>query len=265
MPSPFPGMDPYLEGQVYRDFHSRCIDEIASTLQPLLLPHYVALIEERVYLERQPEAPFRAVSPDVAVMRDWARIQARDPHTAASREGSTAVMVKPVTIPIVVPEETTQTYIEVRQGETHELVSVIELLSPTNKSTRSDGYGEYLAKREQILRSRVHLVEIDLLRGGQRMPMRETLPPADYYVVLSRSSDRPLSQVWPITLRDRLPEIPIPLLGADAPVSLDLQHCMNETYDRACYGSFLDYRHGARPPLSRDDALWAESILASRP
>ncbi|MBI3948289.1 MAG: DUF4058 family protein [Armatimonadetes bacterium] len=257
MPSPFPGMDPYLEGQVWEEFHSKLIDEAQIMLMPQIRPRYVARIEERVYLEHSREELTRAVRSDVAIVRD---------REAAPTPPGTGVAVltppAPVRVPIAMPEEVRQSYLEVRLRASGELLTVIEVLSPSNKRPGSSSRREYLRKREEVLRSPVHLVELDLLRGGERLPMMAPSPPGDYYVVLSRAEHRPLADVWPIALKQPRPVIPIPLAGTDPDVSLDLRAALNSLYDRAGYDCSIDYAHGTLPPLNKAQAARAAEVLA---
>lgn len=118
---------------------------------------------------------------------------------------------------------------------------------------------QYLAKRRQILYRPVHLVEIDLLRGGQRMPI-ESIPACDYLIMVSRVESRPRVGLWPLALRDRLPRIPIPLASGDADAVLDLQPLLEAQYQAAGYEDYI-YRHSPQPPLSRQDGEWAERLL----
>ncbi|MCS6860892.1 MAG: DUF4058 family protein [Abditibacteriales bacterium] len=254
MPSRFPGMDPYVEGQVWKEFHNNFISEIQAALVPRLRPRYVVRLEERVYVEREPNGTSHYIIPDVTLVEDTAPL-------TLTGGGSTATVAQPVAIPVVMPEEVRELYLEVRLRETHEVVTVIEVLSPDNKRTGSDGRREYLAKREIVLKSPAHLIEIDLLRGGTRLPMARPLPPADYYVFVHRSQRRPMADVWHFTLRDPMPTIPVPLAGNDPDVSLDLQAVFNAVYDRAGYDYSLDYQHGTVPPLSEEEAAWAQGLL----
>ncbi|MCO5169086.1 MAG: DUF4058 family protein [Planctomycetes bacterium] len=138
-----------------------------------------------------------------------------------------------------------------------EVVTVIEVLSPTNKrGDGSEGRRAYLAKRRQVLHSEAHLVEIDLLRAGQRVPMARPLPAADYVVIVSRAPLRPECDVFPSSLRDPLPTVPIPLLGDEA-VEVDLQALLDSVYARAGYDLDVDYGREPVPPLSPEDAAWA--------
>ncbi|MCW5851998.1 MAG: DUF4058 family protein, partial [Anaerolineae bacterium] len=135
------------------------------------------------------------------------------------------------------------------------------LRSPVNKRAGSDGRREYLAKRETVLRSAAHLVELDLLRGGDRLPTIEPLPPADYYAFVCRRQERPRVWVYPWTLRHKLPIIPIPLADGDPDAPLDLQSVFTTVYDRAGYDYGLDYRQSPEPPLAEADLPWAQALL----
>jgi hypothetical protein len=149
-------------------------------------------------------------------------------------------------------------YIEIRDRDGEVVITVIELLSPTNKRPGSDR-GHYLAKRKQYLASSAHYVEIDLLRGGERMPA-DDLPDCDYCVLVRRSENRPRAGVWPLRLRDRLPLIPIPLRAPDPDARLDLQELLHQVYDRAGY-RYRIYAAPPRPPLHPEDARWAEAVV----
>lgn len=135
-------------------------------------------------------------------------------------------------------------------------MTVIELLSPTNKS--GEGFYKYERKLRATIRQKVHFVEIDLLLGGQRLPMANPLPPGDYYAVVSRSEERPRSNVYAWTIRDPLPSIPIPLKRPDQDVSLDLGSHFATAYERGRYGQWIDY---SVPPVTikkAADRTWAE-------
>jgi len=142
------------------------------------------------------------------------------------------------------------------------VVTVIETLSPGNKRTGGDGRREYLRKREEVLGSDTHLVELDLLRGGQRLPMLVPLPAGDYYAIVSRGYRRPRAEVYAWTLRDPLPVIPVPLAKGEPDVPLDLKSAVDTVYDRARYDLSLDYTQALVPPLSEEDRKWVEERLA---
>ena len=105
------------------------------------------------------------------------------------------------------------------------------------------------------------LIEIDLLRQGQRVPMQQPLPPAPYFVFVSRAERRPIIEVWPIQLNMRLPAIPVPLQAEDAEVTLDLQLALNTIYDTLNYDLIIDYTQPPQPPLEGDEAIWTSELL----
>jgi hypothetical protein len=155
-----------------------------------------------------------------------------------------------------------QAFLEIRDRDHNELVTVIEILSPSNKYAGPDRE-QYLAKARIVQRAWVHFVEIDLLRGGPRMPWLE-MPECDYCAVVSRYEQRPKAGFWPIRLRDRLPVIPIPLRHGDADARLDLQEALHRIYDAAGYAYFI-YDGPPEPSLSAEDAGWAASLVAALP
>ncbi len=254
MPSPFPGMDPFIEGQEWEDFHSRFVSIIAEALTDSLGPGYIARIEARVYVEMESGDTPSAFRADAAILRDYG-----SGNQAGSR--STAVMEKPVLVPIMAAEEVRETYLVIRLAGNHNLVTAIELLSPGNKRVGSTGRRKYLAKRLSLLDSSAHLIEIDLLRGGMCVPMAASMPPADYYVIVSRATRRPLAEVWPVQLTARLPLISVPLIGSDPDVPLDLQSVFDSCFERARYDRSLEYRRPLEPPLSGEDAVWLETAI----
>src|SRR5947209_59877 len=192
MPSPFPGMDPFIEDQKWEDFHTTLIVEIRSALAPRVAPHYVVEVEERVYLEHTPERRGRLIVPDVAVLET-----SEPPRpTAGGTATAVAVQIAPAIRTLPMPERVREPFLTLRDRATREVVTVIEVLSPTNKRPHSDGQREYLRKRESVLLSAAHLVELDLLRGGERLPTLEPLPLGDYYVVVSRERKRPQAEVY---------------------------------------------------------------------
>jgi hypothetical protein len=190
------------------------------------------------------------VLPDVSVL-----------HSGTGRlpQGGTAVAPPPLYMDTVVPLRVPHVTIEIRDARQRELVTAIEILSPTNK--RGTGNAEYLEKRGRLLNSTAHLVEIDLLRGGRRVPMRESLPPAPYFVFVSRTEERPRTEIWPIELGDPLPVVPIPLLSDDPDVPLDLQLAFSTIYDVLGYGFEVDYGSEPEVPLTAEQQVWAEERL----
>jgi hypothetical protein len=159
------------------------------------------------------------------------------------------------------PEAIPQVTIEIRDSARHELVTAIEVLSPTNK--RGEGRREYWTQRNRFLLSSAHLIELDLLRDGQRVPMQSPLPGAPYFIFLSRGDRRPVTDVWPIGLADPLPEVPVPLLSDDPAVPLNLQAALSSTYDVFGYDLDIDYSHPPEVPLAPADWTWAQEVIRS--
>jgi hypothetical protein len=250
-------MDPFIESQAWETFHHGLIAALLEALTPRVRPRYVVRVEERVYVEHETNGDVKFIRPDVIVLEHEGQ------ETPSGSAVATAVAVTPVLLHVPASERVREAFLTVRERETMEVVTVIEVLSPGNKRTGSDGRREYLKKREEVLLSFTHLIELDLLRGGERLPTIEPLPTADYYAFVHRSHRRFAVEVYPWSLRQPLPQIPVPLAGNDPDVILDLQSIFNTVYDRAGYDYSLNYRHPAEPPLSDADAVWAQQLLAA--
>lgn len=248
MPSPFPGMDPFLEMQEWEDFHTTFNTVLRECLSPALEPDYLVRVERRVYVERvgtEPETMRRA---DIAVV-------AVDSGPATGRLSQVSgTMTAECELPM--PIERRETYLVVRDRETMQVVTVIELLSPSNKRRNGDGRREYLTKREEFLSSSTHLVELDFLRGGLRLPVVGALPPGDYYAIVSRANRRPRCEVYAWTLHDKLPSIPIPLKLGDDDAIISLQEVFETVYQRARYDLSVKYDAALDPPLNEAELQW---------
>ncbi len=256
MHSPFPGMDPYLEGSLWTTFHFSLAAEIVRELAPRVRPRYLVLPEERFVMETRDPASITIadVYPDIAVTES----EIRQPVAAYGATPATASA--PLRIATVVPEEVPHVAIKIRDVARRRLVTAIEILSPTNK--RGRGRDEYLARRERVLRGTAHLLEIDLLRKGRRVPMQQELPEKPYFVFLSRTEARPLSEVWPIALADPLPTaVPVPLAGGDPDVPLDLQEMFTRVYDIVGYDLAVDYSQPPEVALAEAEARWTAETL----
>jgi hypothetical protein len=152
--------------------------------------------------------------------------------------------------------------VELRTTGVGQLITLIEILSPANKRPSHDAYTEYQRKRREVLRSPVHLMEIDLLRGGTRPPLVEPVPVAPYYVVLSRADWRPRVEVWPIQIGEPLPLLPVPLREPDPDTTLDLNAMVASVYERGAYGVRINYAEPPPPPaLTAEQAQWVETRL----
>jgi hypothetical protein len=220
MPSPFPGMNPYLEqDDAWHDFHHRFATAAAEVIAEQVRPRYLVKIDENLFIHELP----------------------------AERRGFLSAV-----------DIERQPFVEIRDRASRQVIAIIELLSPSNKYAGADRE-QYLAKRGRVLHSPTHLVEIDLMRGGGRMPGVE-LGDASYGVLVSRSQERPRADLWPIGLRERLPVVPIPLREGEPEASLDLESLLHRIYDAAGYE---DYIYAGRPQLglSGEDAVWAAQFV----
>jgi hypothetical protein len=244
-------MNPYLEQEeVWQDFHQRFITATAEMLSRQVTPSYIVKIEEHLYIhELSAEQRLLLGRADVGLAQT-----ARPAGQAATADVRQAPA--PVRLPAVDVER--HAYIEIRDRQGRPLVTVLELLSPSNKKPGPDRE-QYLGKRANLLRSETHFVEIDLLRGGPRMPL-EGAPPCDYCVLVSRVEKRLDADFWPRHLRDPLPVIPIPLRDPHPDARLDLQQVLHRVYDTAYYQDYI-YDGAPVPALTPDDAAWARQLL----
>jgi hypothetical protein len=260
MPSPFPGMDPYLEGPQWTSVHAELSVEIARQLSPRLLPRYVARTNERFVMtvpdtDDEIAVSTAAVYPDAFVAETGIQAKLLRPQFGL------AVMPAPLQVATVMPEPVRQYTVEILDVANRRLVTAIEVLSPSNK--RGDSREEYVSKRQRILLGSAHLMEVDLLRSGQRVPMQKPLPASPYFVLLSRAEKRPITEVWPIKLKDSLPPVPVPLLKGDDDVPLDLQAALTAVYDTFGYSVTIDYTRPPIPQLAQEDAKWAQVMISA--
>jgi Protein of unknown function (DUF4058) len=164
-------------------------------------------------------------------------------------------------VPLEIPLELDR--VEIRTTDHQLLVTVIEILSPVNKRVGHEAHADYMRKRRDLLRSSVHLLEIDLLRGGARPPLEQPVPPAPYYVTLGRATRRPDIEVWPLQLQERLPVLPVPLLEPDPGAPLDLGAAVASVYERGAFAVRIDYAQlPPPPPLSKHEAEWVNQLLS---
>lgn len=255
MQLPFPGMDPYLESTaIWPDVHARLIAAMRRQLQPRLSPRYVAVIVPYTAFETIDVNLSRFLVPDIAIVE---RDQQRS-VTAAT------VAPAPVIGALEVEIETRYSRLEVRTVGDETVVTAIELLSPANKRSGADAANAYERKRREIIRSPIHLLEIELLRGGRRLSLATPWPPAPYVVMLSRADQRPRVEIWPVQLQDPLPVVPVPLRAPDPDVPLDLSAALNDAYVEGRYDLRIDYRNPPLPlPLTPADEAWLTECLAA--
>lgn len=258
MKSPFPGMDPYIEGpRIWSDFHGDLAGEIRAELNRHIRPSYFAALTPYVTYDtiEVAQARTQGIYPDVGVWKGGAQ----SPAVVAPVESVESVSVESM-VALEIPLELFS--VEIRTAGDEMLITSIEILSPVNKRRNHDAHVDYLRKRRDLLRSSAHLLEIDLLRGGERPPLEIPVPDAPYYVMLSRATTRPHVKVWPIPLNARLPVVPVPLLEPDPDVLLDLGAIVASVYERGGYDARINYREPVPPPaLSEQEAAWVEQLL----
>lgn len=260
MPSPFPGMDPYLEDPgLWPDVHHRIIAIAGDLLGERLRPKYYVRIEERIYLADESD-PVRSVrAPDLRIASfPGGQDQAFVPG------GIGLDVAEPVVFDTMFEEDVHEARLEVIDREHHLTVAVIEVVSPANKVAGSHGRASFRQKRREVMGSPSHRVEIDLLRAGHRFTPSMGLPACEYLVHVSNAARRPRGLLWPIRLSQRLPVVSIPLLPEDPDVPLDLQAVLTTAYDRAAYDLQIDYRSDPVPPLSHEWADWSHNLLRDR-
>lgn len=255
MPSPFPGMNPYLENpEFWSEVHHLLISILAETLNPQLLPKYRVAIEKRVYQMNGEDALLVGI-PDVTVEHSRTSINPNQSKVAVATPPST-----PVTVTVPVPLEFREGYLEVREVTTKEVITVIEVLSPSNKRP-GKGRETYLEKRQQVLASRTHLVEIDLLRGGKPMPVSGDNTQWSYRILVSQCDRRPHANLYVFNLQDLIPTFPLPLRTEDTEPIIDLYLLLDRVYDRAGYAFAIDSNGEPLPPADPTTAEWIDALL----
>lgn len=241
-------MDPYLEHpDLWPDVHHRLIAHLADVLAPLLRPRYRVKVEVRTYLA-EPEKLTLIGMPDVSAIRI---------NEAAVAYGTPS---QPRIVQLPVPELIEEGYLEVQEVLSGEVVTVIELLSPTNKRPGA-GRTAYEIKRGLILGASTHLVEVDLLRAHGPMPVYDNGHHSHYRILVSRSERRPQAELYGFDVQHRIPAFPLPLRQDDPEPLVDLNQLLHDLYDRAGYDLSIDYGRDPVPPFDGDDAAWVAELL----
>ena len=257
MRSPFPGMNPYLENpELWSEVHSRLIVAIADNLNDHLSEKYRVAIEKRTYLSGGDESLLVGIPAVVVVGKQPEKSQ------PAAIAVLPPLVVEPITVTVPMTEDVQERYLEIREVATGAVITAIEILSPKNKRT-GEGRQAYERKRNQVFASLTHLVEIDLLRGGQPLPMLGTAR-SDYRILVSRSDPlrvsrrarRPSAQLYAFNSRHEIPRFAVPLAAGDEEPVLNLQAVLQQVYERGRYHLAIDYQQPPQPPLSQDDLDW---------
>ena len=258
MNPPFPGMDPWLEGYLCTDLHHELASTIRKQLAPQAKPKYVVRIDTYTVQDVLPKEEVGIFYPDVEILK-------KPPPSSNDIVSEPVAMYATVTPPtLTVPTNITLEarvpVVEIRDKSNNQLITAIEILSPANK--RNPGLAQYRGKREMLYQSGVHLLEIDLLRNGQRPAPYQTLPDWAHYFVMLVRADQTKTQVWALTVRDKLPILPVPLKAPDPDIRLDLQKALSDAIDLGDYMDVINYQDG--PPLpvfSEEDIEWLQELL----
>jgi hypothetical protein len=253
--NPFPGMNPYLEQrELWHQVHNWLIIGIARSLTAQIAPKYRASIEERIYTSTENDLELIGIA-DVAAKKQG------NSNTTTNTTTVTAQLQTPVQVRLPMPEEVTERYLEIKSVETKEVITVIEILSPKNKRS-GKGRKAYESKRQKILGSLTHFVEIDLLRQGEPLPILGTIGKR-YRILVSRSYKRPNADLYTFDLQDAISMIPIPLRKGEPEPVLDLQQILNQVYEEGRFDLEIDYSQPLQPALSEEDAAWVNSIVTN--
>lgn len=265
MASPFPGMDPYLEGALWPDVHQQLAAEIRRRLTPRLRPRYVARLAVTIYEDRESGSELGIMYPDVEVLKTSGAWMLREQSTELADWPAVAEVEQPpfTPPPLVLPFygsfQLRLVAVEVRDAAHNDLVTAIEIISPANK--REPGLSDYRRKRARLHEAGVHLLEIDLIRRYTRTLEHPGMPDAPYVITLTRAQTGKV-EVWPVRLQDRLPTVPVPLRSPDPDVPLELGAALAAIYDEAAYDLSIDYATPPPPPpLPEEDAAWMKTLL----
>ncbi len=266
MPSPFPGMDPYLESpDHWGSVHNRLNTAIEAQLNRNLPPGFVAELDQYVWLTGEADDERDLLGrPDAFVAAP------REPPPADA-EGGVAVAVEiaegaepTLETTLGKSRKVRRSYVKITTARGNEVLTVIELLSPSNKAAGPDRTA-YLAKRGEYLAAGVNLLEIDLLRADAHLPVGRPRPPVTDYPIVLYPRERPSrASVWAFGVRDTVPTVAVPFKAGVAPVVLDLRACLDRAYDDGRYRDKLRYDGACDPPLRQNDAEWAAVVWAEQ-
>jgi hypothetical protein len=247
-------MNPYLERDIaWHDFHERFLILGAGIIGAQVRPNYIVRVDDHIFVHELPDEP----------RQPGGRADLTVTHLrAAAPPADLALLEAPARIRVPQADVTREAYLEIVDRHSRKVVTVVELLSPSNKGRGGPDRAQYIAKRANVLASQAHLLEIDLLRGGEPMP-GEARPECVYSVLVSRAEERPDAGFWPLAMADRLPVIPIPLRAPHADASLDLQALLDRVYDEAGYEYYV--YDGSPPKWTQEEETWARSFVPARP
>ncbi|MCC6725207.1 MAG: DUF4058 family protein [Saprospiraceae bacterium] len=255
MSSPFPGMDPYLEGHLFPDVHNSLAYLIKVQLVLRLSPNYIVHLNNYTVEDTSPTEDVGIMYPDVEVFHKVEML--REPESAYY---ALALTPETAVLPELKPVEVQIPVVEIRDRKHNQLVTAIEILSPVNK--RNPGLQPYREKRDRLHKAGVHLVEIDLLRRGERPLKHPKLPKSHYLVTLVRAGSGS-TQVWAMSMKDPLPVIPIPLRQPDEDTVLDIGKALKDLYEQGAFWKSIDYSETSPPPaFTPEETAWMAERIA---
>lgn len=261
MPSPLPGMDPYLEHpRSWPNFHHRLITAIAISLGPQLRPKYRVVVEEAIYQTEGQNSVLVGI-PNVTVQKAR-RNQTKPGQELANGPSNDVAVAQPILVDLPMPEVVRQGYLEIRDVATSEVVTVMEVLSPTNKRP-GEGRRTYEAKRQTVLASPTNLVEIDLLRQWPPIVQLPEQVKTHYRILVSASVNRPRASLYAFNLQEPIPAFPLPLREGESEPIINLQGLLGDIYDQSGYDLVIDYNEEPVPPLEQDDAVWLANWIST--
>jgi len=237
MPSPFSGMDPYLEGHLWPDVHSGLAFVTKELLVAQLSDQYTVRTELYTVLDTEWQEDLGILYPDIEVRKS--KLEEPGGTYDVAFTPPTAVVDQISGMPHRIPS------VYIRNRNNQQLITVIEYLSPVNK--RNPGRAAYLEKRSKLQQAKVNLLEIDLIRRGKRVFQHPQIEAAPYAAFLSRSDDS-RSYFWAIQLDERLPVLPVPLLQGEDDAKLPLQQVLDTLFERSRYEREIDYEQPPPPP-----------------
>ena len=251
----FPGMNPYLEHPaLWPEIHSGVISGLMRCLNPQIIPKYRAAVDKRVYQD----TIFVGI-PDNTVFQPSLSNVNRNQNL--SQLQTISIVAEPERVAVPVMGEVREPYLEIREIATHRVITVVELLSPANKRN-GEGRQHYLHKRQSILNSQTHFVEIDLLRTGEPMPI-EGGHKSDYQIMVSRAPERPIAERYPFNLQDPIPAFFLPLQAEDEEPIIDLAQLVQQACEEAAIDLAIDYAQDPNPPLSHEQNHWLKALATT--
>jgi hypothetical protein len=257
-------MDPYLEAPGrWPGVHTRLITAIAEVLTEQLRPRYFVDVQDRVYVSDEGDPGRSVIIPDLYLTEKNADAAVRGGGLETSPATSAVAVAQPVEVSLI-EEEIREPRVAIIDPSGDRVVTIIEVISLTNKVWGSRGRADYDEKRSELNRSSTHLVEIDLLRDGTPLYAKGTLPPHDYLVHVGRAeARRRRNMFWPILIEQRLPVVDVPLAAGSEDAKVDLQAVLTAVYDRGGYASVIDYARPPVPALEGARVEWARQVLSA--